>query len=720
MISDFIEMEMRPGVVPPAHVVQIAQMMNTYMSEQTDHLLELDMLEQQAADDLRGRYLPRFYESKLRRSIQNAWADALAKLTRKPKPMLGIKGNHLRGRGMSLRVLEEQIEDFKAAGWELSNRVSPNPDDNGFAYMWRDFTQAEREDMGEIRDAGFRFVMGYMQTQKDIALGRLYEAIAADPSMAGQQPLADDWVQVPDTSVKGATVPMYGALAGMFVHPDTMSQLSLRGEMESEVMRAYRSALSTWKEFKTVLNPVSHFNNVVSNLSMAHFAGVSYWDVHKYVGAARDLATNDPAVEEARMAGLFTGTFRQEELLQAIPPELRDLARLSDSPAKRGVDAAIEVLSWFLRRPLNVAYDAEDQFFRYLLYRDARGRGVPANDAVAWAKNYIFDYSDLPQGARAVRDFGIPFFSYTYKAVPVLLHTALTRLDRLAAPAAVIAAANAAAYAMVAGEDDEDRFERIRKYLTDPARREKATNLEKTERGLLPPWMKGKTALGTDKAVRVGTDPLTGLPLILDMSRVIPGGDLLDMYPDAGGLGFVLQVLVPNHPLLTTFGAMFLNRDFRNKDIVDPKADALTEKLDKQAGWLWKQFTPAVAVNQYHWDRLVNAAAAAGYPTDKLPDLLGGDLTGLGRDGLPVQPLYALLNTFGVKVRPVDTDMAAVFEESDRQKILRNLQAQMRALDRGLQTGVIKERTYELAKDRNMLKQERVRDGLTVDGNPRP
>jgi hypothetical protein len=45
------------------------------------------------------------------------------------------------------------------------------------------------------------------------------------------------------------------------------------------------------------MNPVSHVNNMVSNLTMAHLAGVSYLRADKYIGAARDFATNAPGIQ---------------------------------------------------------------------------------------------------------------------------------------------------------------------------------------------------------------------------------------------------------------------------------------------------------------------------------------------------------------------------------------------------------------------------------------
>jgi hypothetical protein len=80
-----------------------------------------------------------------------------------------------------------------------------------------------------------------------------------------------------------------------------MDQLStFDSSMQNDLLKMYLKGLSMWKEGKTVLNPVSHANNVMSNLTMAHFAGVSYWDAHKYAGAVYDLVKGTSMVDEAK------------------------------------------------------------------------------------------------------------------------------------------------------------------------------------------------------------------------------------------------------------------------------------------------------------------------------------------------------------------------------------------------------------------------------------
>jgi len=725
MVSDLIEQEMAAGTVPPQHAVRLAAMINATMGAQTDELVRLGMLSSESADMWRGKYLPRFYESKLRNSeTMGAWADALRQLTGRPKTMAGIKGKHLRGRGMYETIPEAELPQWEQMGWEVRDPdYQPGLTEDGTVQVWRDFTRQERDSMGEIRDAGFRFVMGYMQTQRDIALGRMFEALAADPAMSSRRETEEFSVMVPDSTVPGTGAKRYGKLAGRWVSKDTLSHLSAIEEAQSEVWRMYRKALATWKEGKTSMNPVSHVNNVVSNLTMAHLAGVSYLRADKYIGAARDFATNAPGIQEAKDAGLFLGTMSDAELMQVLPEDLKALVRKQDSTATKVGRSAFNVMTFFLRRPMGWAYQAEDTFFRYLIYKDARERGLEPADAVDYAQKYIFTYDDLPKGARMIRDFGIPFFSYTFKAVPALLHTAMTHPLRMAMPAALLWAANAAAYAIAFGGDDDDSWEEsLKKYLTDGDFRNKVRQKEKLEREHLPPWMKGTTALLTPKTVRLGMDEVTKLPVFIDVSRIIPGGDLFDVSPNAGGIPLP-QPVTPSHPLFTTAVAMLGNKDlFFGKELVDAN-DTRGEATLKRMDWMWKQMTPAIALGNYHFERGMNALAqATGEEIRWMPEAIAPDavVTGIGRDGLPVQPRYAAMQTFGIKARPIDLEMAEDIGEGQKNKMLREIDAEIRRLQRLNMKGAVADSVMNRKRDQAQVKKDRIRDNLTVDGEEKP
>jgi hypothetical protein len=708
MISDIIEGELKRGSKPAKHVLELAASIQSIMSEQSAELVRLGMLSPGAAGRWDGKYLPRFYEQKLGDEVKS-WAKAAKALFGRQKTMQGIGGSSLKSRGMFENVPVEDLQDWLDEGWEVRDEAY-DPATDEVVTVWRDYTRKERDDMGEIRDAMFRFVMGYNKSQRDIALGRLYENLAKDYASKKEQP---GYIQVPTTKVEDTMARRYGKLAGKWVPAEIMDHLSgFDNSQQSELIKMYLKGLSMWKEGKTVLNPVSHANNVLSNLTMAHFAGVSYWDIGKYAGAIRDLVKNDPMVDEALDAGLFGGTFNRAELLNEMPEQLKALAQVSESRLKRGVDTVWNAMSWFVRKPAAKAYQAEDTFFRYLIYRDARKRGISVDDSVEFSQQFLFTYDDMPKTARALRDFALPFFAYTYKVVPPLVRTALETPWRYAAPAGALYTVNALMYAMAAslgGGEDEDWWTVIRRYVTDPEFRNRVKEFESEERKNLPDWMKGYSAtLGTPKAIRLGMDDVTNLPLFLDVSRVFPGGDLLDAHANAGGIP-ILQPITPSNPILNTLGVMLWNKDsFFGKDIVD-KSDTSAEAGQKRAKWMWQQFAPAVAVGNYHWDRAMNVIANTTGQS-----VLG--YTGVDKGGLPVQPGYALANTVGIKIKPVDLELSEEISKSERSKLVRELDMKIKRINKLEGSGAVTEEAAEKERETLQEKKSRLKEGLTVEG----
>jgi hypothetical protein len=716
MISDVIERELKAGVTPPKRILAAAASISRIMSEQTQELIRLGMLDKDTAARLDGKYLPRFYEKDLGDEAKS-WAKAAKRLLSRPGSMQGIRGNSLKARGIFKDVPLSELQDWVDQGWEERDPNRGPADET--VRVWRDFTPEEREQMGEIRDASFRFVMGYMRSQKDIALGRLYESLARDVAQK-KQPLTGNWVQVPQSPVgDGVLVRRYGKLSGMWVPVEVMDHLSVQDRsFDNELLQAYRKGLSMWKEGKTVLNPVSHVNNVISNIISSHFAGVSMWEAHKYAGAIRDLVKSAPMVQEASDAGLFGGTFSSEELTRNLPDKLKILAQQQESALSRGADKTWTALSLFLRKPAGIAYEAEDKFFRYLIYRDARKRGLNPDEAVEFAQTYVFTYDDLPQGARVIRDTALPFFSYTYKAIPMLAETALKYPWRYAFPAALVYGANAAAYAIAAGADEDDLEDIVRKYFTDEEFRAKAREIEKSEEESLPPWMQGYgMTLGVKKTIRLGMDETTDLPVFLEVQRWIPGGDIFDITANAGGLPLPAPI-TPSNPLLTLFTGLIGNKDlFTGRDLVDKKADTDAEAGFIRAHWAWRQITPAVAPMNYHWDRALQTIAhATGEPITFGPL----DYTGTGRDGLPAQVSYSVMQTVGVKARPVDLELSADFKSSDTRATIARIDAEMRRVRKLLNKGAKSEAAAEKELELLRTKKDRLRDGLDVDGDPRP
>lgn len=695
LVSDIVEKTVAPGVNPPEHVVQVAAAVSNLMDTQTDQMLAEGVLTQESADRWHGEYLPRVYlkQTELLKDAKQSFDKLFGRKSAK-----GIRGNSFKGRGIFRQVVGEQdIANHKALGWEV--RDPDWSDAQGFldftgtgqrpkvpeVIMWRDFTQQERALMGEERDAMVRLVLGYMDSQKDIALFRFFAGIAENPEFAGKI-AQDGWVKIPDTTIgDGSKVKRYGKLAGLYVAPEVWSQISHYGEPETTFTRLWHSFMSAWKEGKTALNPVAHLNNTVGNIAMAHFAGVNAWDAPTYFKTAESIYKKDALYQEAVKAGLLSGSFMRNEVLELLPLEdVREKLTGMKPAYEKVFDLFLTVFSLGFRRSLRAAYEFEDAFFKLLIYRKGRSEGLTPEQAVDLANQYIFAYDDLPSGARAVRDSVLPFFSWTYKAIPVLLRTAMVYPHRFLLPAAICFAFNKAAYlsaAVAAGADDDD-WGKIWK---------RAQEMEAAERSLLPESAQGLSIFATQKFIRAWTNS-DGTPNFLDASRLVPGGDMLDANNQMGGVPW-LQPLMPNSPTIGLFLSIFANKDaFTGRDIVGRTDDA-GEASMKRLGYVWRNIAPALAPGSYHFNRLANGVASATGTSFTLDPFF--DYTGTDWQGRNMEMSWALINTLGIKMRAVDLEQEAGRKAGQARGEIRELQGQIRSKARARAKGSVSDEAFE-------------------------
>lgn len=695
LVSDIIEKMVPSGVNPPEHIVHVAAAVSNLMDQQTDEMVRLGLLSKESAERWRGEYLPRIYleQDGLLKQAKKEFEHVFSHAVRST----GMKGSHFKGRGRWRTVSGyKDIADHKSLGWEIRDPDwSETQGELEFVgegqqpkvptvVMWRDFTPEERRQMGEERDAMTRIVLGYMESQQDIALARFFQSVSEDSRFCGDIP-QEGWVRVPQTTIgEHSPVKRYGALAGKYVSQEVWSQLERYSH--DDWWMWYKTFLSAWKEGKTALNPVSHTNNVVGNVVMAHFAGVDAWDTPAYFRTFQSIYRNDERYKEAQDAGLFTGSWSRDELISLIPEDgIRDKLTGAQPAYQKLTNLFLNVTSLGLRKPLRWAYEHEDMIFKYLIYRDARDKGMNPRDAVDYANQFIFTYDDLPSGAKYIRDYAIPFFAWTYKAIPVLTRTALLYPHRFIAPAAIMFALNKAAYlaAVMAAGAVDDWWEAW----------QKASELEDAEREALPDYAKGWTAFGTPKMIRLASNN-DGTANFQDIARFMPGGDMMDFENQTGGLPWP-QPFMPSHPALNLMAGLAWNIDtFTGKGVTKGEDDR--HYWGKMAMFAWKNLTPALAPGGYHFNRLMNAIVAkTGTPVTFEPFF---NYTGRDWQQREVELWRALLHTGGVKINPIDLDLAVQNRQREMVRHMKEDQTELRTEARKAAQGKITRESFERAR----------------------
>jgi len=295
-------------------------------------------------------------------------------------------------------------------------------------------------------------------------------------------------------------------------------------------------------------------------------------------------------------------------------------------------------------------YQAEDQFFKLLLYKQARNRGLEPNDAVTWAEKFVFDYSQTAPGVDKLKKTLFPFVNYTSKAIPALTFAAVNYPWRIAKWIGLLAGFNLYAFNSLYGDDEDDK-------------------MREAEGELMPEMLKGQSSFfGVPKAIRLPfNDESTGDAMYFDISRFLPLGDLFDANNQMGGVPLPAP-LTPNNPLITTALAMLGNVDsFTGKELVR-ESDTGGEAAQKRLAWLYKQMAPnnPLVPGTPNFNRLAEAAAAASGETL-------GPYTGLDYNGNTISPERAVAQTFGIKLRTVDFEKEKGWKRSDIERDITEL-----------------------------------------------
>ncbi len=503
-------------------------------------------------------------------------------------------------------------------GWENLGDWRVMGFDGKKAKLWRDFTPAEREKMGEILDARYNITKTFALMAHDLATGRFLRDIAANPDWARADlpegataaeargrydHYADaDWVRVPDAAIpgtndgKGNPVKRWGELAGMYVRAPIWRDLNQLREMQNPQVwgSVWNKVLTFWKTNKTARNPVVHVNNVMSNMMFMDLADIRLRDLYRAIGAWRNGEADDD-YRDAMAHGAFGGGFADQELKRKVlQPILDDILAKQKTDGQDTAEDRLSVLHllstiWDGIKKVDGkmldAYNAEDEIFRLAFYLRRQSLGDTPEEAARAARRQFIDYDIRAPWVNAARNTVLPFIGYTYRSIPILAQAIAERPWKLAKYATLAAAANWLGYLFAPGDEDD-------------------------ERKVMAPAVQGTTWTGTPRMIRMPWYDADGNPVFLDVRRWIPAGDVFDMNQSEIGLPAWLQFGGP----LQIAGELMLNKQaFTKQPIVDPLTDTTGEKAAKLASWGWKAFAPNAPwiPESYSWDKLQQAATGA-------------------------------------------------------------------------------------------------------------
>lgn len=580
--------------------------------------------------------------------------------------------------------------------------------------VWRDFTQAERERMGEIDEVKYAVARTLHQMIHDVEVGKYLEWLAntqGRPEPDGREVPASesmvrtygpaDWVLVPQSTIPGTKTRVYGKLAGLYVPGPVWNDVRQVANVRyAPLGETYAALLRAWKVSKTALSPAVHLNNIMANFVMADWHDVSGADIVRAMkvltspGEPSNKALLGRFEDNGGTQGQYVLSEIQREQLRPLLEQLRREVEAADPAA--GVVNAVGVLQAIRAGDVKAAlaaardskvagaagaavdkltgmYEKEDTVFRLAAFLKALEDGKNDREAGKAARQSFLDYQINAPWIAAMRATAFPFISFTYRAIPMLLETAARKPWKIAKLAAVAAVLNALGYALSGGDEDK-------------------------ERKVLPDEKGGRVWGAVPKLVRMPWNDAHGSPVFMDIRRFIPVGDIFDTGQNHAAIP-VLPFAVPGGPLAVVAELLFNRSQFTGKDIVKG-TDTAVETGAKVVDHLWKALSPNFPV--------LNPGS---YSSKSLFDAGTGKTDPFGRE---LSALQAAASGFGVKIEAYPRDVAVLNLLGEKKAKDRELMENVTALRREFARKGISEEDFKAKVMAQMEKRRRVSEEFLV------
>lgn len=578
------------------------------------------------------------------------------------------------------------------AGWENRGTFKVRDVGTGEVVLHRDYTKEERLRIGEIMDARYNIVKTMSLMTRDLATGKFFKDIAMNPEWARDEaPDGSDidaqtstwgrtwqrtpaWVKVPTTRVGGSTGPYrYGQLAGKYVQGAIWRDIA---EQEAFMTPGvWRTLLRTWKISKTVLSPIVHINNIVSNFFLMDLQDVSFGDLKDGIVSRLSL---DKDYQDALDHGLFGNNALDRDIQkQILTPILKEIeaANFVGPTARiklitKVVDTLFGAGKWAVDKA-GFVYQLEDELFRMATYKKLLADGVPAFEAAQQARRAFIDYDIRAPGINMLRRSVMPFISYTYRAIPLVAGAVAKRPWKLAKYYTIAYALQSLVYWWM-DEEDEDK--------------------EAYER-LMDDQYQGNVWLGVPRMLRLPANDQYGNPMFLDIRRWVPAGDVFESGQAIEWMPSWLQI---SGPILIGIEAALNINTFKDDQIFNDRTDTATEKATKAAAFVWAGMVPnfALVPGSYAQKDILAALGKSGESTYNV----AGEKRSLGG---------AIAGGIGVKVRPLSLEGREEQIRAQYGAIIRDLRQQLGGLRSQMIRGNLSEEDYLL---RSGVLEMKIRD----------
>ena len=562
--------------------------------------------------------------------------------------------------------------------------------------VWRDYTKAERESMGEILDARYVIAKTFHVLAHDISTARFFDDISKHKDWTWHDdsvpPNSEDstnrgrfgtyskvdWVKVPSSVIKGTKVNTYGSLAGKYIKSELWRDIQ---GLESMHQRTWWNEVMTmFKMNKTARNPVVHMNNVMSNFVLMDMIDVRVTDLFE---GLKEYSNQGDIFKEALNSGAFGHNFisqeirdnilvpvleeviNQEENIHTTFGEVQGWSRVLSAidKAYRGYKKADK---WMIQK-----YQIEDEIFRMATYIRRRSIGDSSSEAAKLAREQFLNYDIRAPWVNAARKTVLPFISYSYRAIPAIATSIAHRPWKLAKYITVMYMLESLSY-MLTGDDDEEK---------------------EKEKASMDDSKGGSTWMGTPRMVRMPFKDDDNNPWFIDVRRWIPAGDVFDM--NQGAVPFFPAWLQMGGPLLIAGEVVANKNTYFDREIYNDEIDTITEKFLKSAGYVTQSMIPSAPwiPGSHYMNQIIEASMGA-----------------TNWKGIERSFPQTLASSVGIKVQTLDKDAGFVYQKMAIQREERALKFELKQLEKQNRQDKIFDFRYDMKRKNIMSKLEKLRE----------
>ncbi|MBC2741598.1 MAG: zeta toxin family protein [Desulfosarcina sp.] len=535
-----------------------------------------------------------------------------------------------------LEAMITEMEQMLGEGWKARRELRKTRSELNKRYSHRriEIPHEIQQILGKIEEAPFPIAKMAGVQKTDVIKQRMFSQIAerADWALPARMknPRTGEYTKVhhePPANFVKVDDDRFGALDGTYVRKDIWEDLREVEEWRGAFVRNWDKLMGAWKYGKVVLNPATHARNTMSNLILAYLGDVNPADVKTYGKALKAVRQGEQNAhyKEADDWGLFNNTFITSEITK-----LRDeLDGLRDVGSLKG----------WIRKAASLpaeVYQGNEKFFKMAVFIKARGDGATVDEAARKAEKFLFNYADIPPWVKHMKRWVSPFFTFTYKAIPLFAEMAIRKPWKVAA--------------IVGSMYGMEQYAVNKLGMS----REEADK----QRRLLPEWQQRKTlGIGPYNHVLMPFRDKWGNNLYLDMSYILPYGNLGEKW---GQSALPLSDLLPSSPMFGVLSALATNKDsFTGREIYNEVLDGAGAITAKYLDYAWKEIAPSLMPGGHGFNKL---------KTGIQNTFMGKDV----RDWAdrPVEFSTAVLSTLmGIKLSPANQRKLAQFELTTRRRI---------------------------------------------------